>query len=67
MLEFIGASLRFIWTSIGGLISGKRTSSFSEFFESKKGQTENMDKLAGDGIIGFLFLILLLITIYFLN
>ena len=32
MLEFIGALLRFFGISIAGLISGKPTESFSDFF-----------------------------------
>tara|TARA_R110002012_G_scaffold11952_1_gene53456 strand:- start:110 stop:316 length:207 start_codon:yes stop_codon:yes gene_type:complete len=67
MLEFIGALLRFFGISIAGLISGKPTESFSDFFKSKKGQIENVDRMAADGIIGFIFLILLLVAIYFLN
>ena len=67
MLEFIGASIRFIWTSIINLVRGKPTVSYTAFFTFKKGRNANMDKLAADGIIGFIFLILLLITIYTLT
>ena len=67
MIEFIGASIRFFWTSMVRMISGKPKVSFSEFFEFKKERIKNTDKLAADGVIGFIFLAILLIALYFIS
>ena len=67
MLEFIGASIRYFWSLIWNLLKGKRIISFKDFIGNRKDRVEDMDKSAGDEIIGAFFLVLLLIIIYFFN
>ena len=67
ILETLGALLRYVFYFFKNKLLGKSVISLSKFLKDKDNEFDQMDSIASDTFIGFIFIIIIVLIIQIFN